>query len=162
MDPLIAENRALRARLAEAEETLDAIRNGKVDALVVAGVNGEQIFTLQGADYPYRVLIEGMGEGALILTAGGGVVFYANQRLAEMLKTPLEQLLGTTSSAGSPPPTTRRFRLYCGSIPRNHRPNDASRSPWWPAMARPSPAISPSACFRSMRGRAACAWWPRI
>ena len=96
LDTLIAENRDLRARLAEAEETLNAIRNGEVDALVVSGVNGEQIFTLQGADYPYRVLIEGMGEGALILTAGAGVVFYANQRLAEMLKTPLEQLIGAT------------------------------------------------------------------
>ncbi|HYN77916.1 MAG TPA: EAL domain-containing protein [Lamprocystis sp. (in: g-proteobacteria)] len=96
MDPLIAENQDLRARLAEAEETLNAIRAGEVDALVVSGVNGEQIFTLQGADYPYRVLIEGMGEGALILTAVGGVVFYANQRLAEMLRTPLEQIIGTT------------------------------------------------------------------
>ncbi len=96
MDKLIAENQDLRARLAEAEETLNAIRNGEVDALVVSGVNGEQIFTLQGADYPYRVLIEGMGEGALILTAGSGMIFYANQRLADMLKTPLEHLIGAT------------------------------------------------------------------
>ncbi|MBK5963285.1 diguanylate cyclase [Thiocystis minor] len=96
MDKLIAENQGLRARLAEAEETLNAIRNGEVDALVVSGVNGEQIFTLQGADYPYRVLIEGMGEGALILTAGGGMIFYANQRLADMLRTPLEHLIGAT------------------------------------------------------------------
>jgi hypothetical protein len=36
----------LRQRLQEAEETLDAIRNGKVDALVVSGPSGEKVFTL--------------------------------------------------------------------------------------------------------------------
>ena len=93
MNELIAENRDLSARLAEAEETLRAIRAGEVDALVVSGVNGEQVFTLQGADYPYRVLVEEMSEGALTLTMEG-VIFYANRRLADMLKTPLEQVIG--------------------------------------------------------------------
>jgi hypothetical protein len=40
----------LRARLAEAEETLNAIRNGEVDAIAVDGPHGQQIFTLQSAD----------------------------------------------------------------------------------------------------------------
>nr|WP_207168642.1 bifunctional diguanylate cyclase/phosphodiesterase [Thiocystis violacea] len=92
---MLAENRDLRARLAEAEEILDAIRSGEVDALVVSGTGGERVFTLQGADYPYRALIEAMGEGALILTEGD-VIYYANQRLAEMLKTPLERVIGAT------------------------------------------------------------------
>ncbi len=95
MDELVAENQALHARLAEAEETLRAIRGGEVDALVVSGVGGDQVFTLQGADYPYRVLVEEMSEGALILTPEG-VIFYANRRMAEMLKTPLEQVIGAT------------------------------------------------------------------
>ncbi len=46
---LIAENEDLRARLDEAEETLHAIRSGEVDALIVQGVDGEQIYTLQQA-----------------------------------------------------------------------------------------------------------------
>ena len=92
-DPVAAENQDLRARLAEAEETLRAIRNGEVDALVVSGRDGEQVFTLRGADYAYRVLVEEMSEGALILTAGG-VIFYANRRLAQMLKVPLQQVIG--------------------------------------------------------------------
>jgi len=41
-----------RLRLAEAEETLNAIRNGEVDGLVVAGAAGQQVFTLQGAQEP--------------------------------------------------------------------------------------------------------------
>ena len=44
--PLRAENAELRARLAEAEETLRAIRNGEVNALVV----GERLYMLAVAD----------------------------------------------------------------------------------------------------------------
>ena len=66
-----------------------------MDALVVSGVGGEQIFTLKGAEHPYRVLIEDMNEGALTLTAEG-VILYANRRFAEMLKTPLEKVIGST------------------------------------------------------------------
>ena len=92
---LVAENEDLRARLDEAEETLRAIRSGEVDALVVSGVDGEQVFTLKGADHSYRILIEDMSEGALTMTAEG-VILYANRRFAEMLKTPLEKVIGST------------------------------------------------------------------
>ncbi len=85
----------LRARLADAEETLRAIRDGEVDALVVAGKLGPQVFTLEGADHAYRVLIESMNEGALTLTADM-VVLYANQCFARMIKSPLEQLIGSS------------------------------------------------------------------
>ena len=40
----------LRARLEESEETLRAIRAGEVDALIVEGVGGPQLFVLQSAD----------------------------------------------------------------------------------------------------------------
>jgi len=83
----------LRVRLAEAEETLRAIRTGEVDAVVVAGKAGPQVFTLQGAGHAYRVLIESMNEGALTLTAGK-VILYANRCFARMVKCPLEQVIG--------------------------------------------------------------------
>jgi PAS domain S-box-containing protein len=83
----------LRARLAEAEETLRAIRSGDVDAVVVAGKQGPQVFTLEGAEHAYRVLVECMNEGALILTADG-VILYANQSFARMVKRPLKQVMG--------------------------------------------------------------------
>ncbi|HVR35992.1 MAG TPA: ATP-binding protein [Methylomirabilota bacterium] len=83
----------LRARLAEAEETLRAIRRGEVDAVVVAGRQGPQVFTLEGAEHAYRVLIESMNEGALTLTADKMILF-ANQCFARMVKCPLEQVIG--------------------------------------------------------------------
>ena len=92
---LLTENAELRARLEEAEETLRAIRCGEVDALFVSGADGDQVFTLTGADYPYRMLIEEMSEGALTL-AVDGVILYANRCFAEMLKTPLEQVIGSS------------------------------------------------------------------
>lgn len=88
-----AELTELRARLEEAEETLRAIRTGEVDALVVDGQEGPQIFTLKGADHTYRVLIEAMDEAACVL-ADDGTLLYANRCFAKMLKTPLEKLIG--------------------------------------------------------------------
>jgi len=84
----------LRVRLAEAEATLHAIRTGEVDAVVVAGKTGPQVFTLEGADHAYRILIESMHEGAVTLTADA-TILYANQCFARMVKCPLEQVTGS-------------------------------------------------------------------
>jgi PAS domain S-box-containing protein len=83
----------LRLRLLEAEETLEAIRNNEVDALVVEGPSGDQVYTLQGAEQPYRVLVETMSEGAATMTPDG-TVLYSNGQLAIMLKSPLNEILG--------------------------------------------------------------------
>lgn len=88
------EVKELRARLLEAEETLAAIRSGAVDAIVVEGPGGRQVFTLQGAEHPYRVLTETMNEGAASLSADGSILF-CNRRLAEILEAPQAQLLGS-------------------------------------------------------------------
>jgi two-component system, NarL family, sensor kinase len=85
----------LRARLADAEETLRAIRTGEVDTVMVAGKEDSQVFTLEGAEHAYRVLIESMNEGALTLTADK-VILYANQCFARMVKCPLEQVIGSS------------------------------------------------------------------
>ncbi len=89
------ENQELRLRLDEAEETLRAIRQGEVDALIVNGSQGEQVFTLVGADHAYRMLIEEMNEGALTLDIDG-IVLYCNRSFARMMKTPHQQLIGSS------------------------------------------------------------------
>ena len=87
-----SELEALRARLAEAEETLRAIRAGEVDALVVSTAKGNQVFTLAGAERMYRLLIETMNEGALTLAPDGSIL-YCNARFAALLKRPQERFL---------------------------------------------------------------------
>jgi PAS domain S-box-containing protein len=85
----------LRARLKEAEDTLDAIRSGAIDALVLPGPDGPKIFTLSGADAVYRIFFQEMAEGALTLNAQGTILF-CNQSLSEMLGEPIEKILGAS------------------------------------------------------------------
>lgn len=75
---------------AEAQQTLDAIRRGEVDAFVM----GETVVTLNNARDPYQVLADRIQQGALTLSARGRIV-YANARLVRMLTVPVENLLGT-------------------------------------------------------------------
>ncbi|MEQ8385031.1 MAG: PAS domain S-box protein [Coleofasciculus sp. A1-SPW-01] len=84
----------LRDRLSVAEETLQAIRQGEVDALVVSGPAGDQIFTLQSADEPYRLFVEQMQEGAATVTSDG-MLLYCNRRLADLLQRNLETVIGS-------------------------------------------------------------------
>ena len=44
----------------EAEDTINAIRDGHVEALVVHAPEGERIYTLRSADQPYRLMVEQM------------------------------------------------------------------------------------------------------
>ena len=85
----------LKEQLAEARETLRAIRSGEVDALVVNDEKGERIFTLKSADQPYRIMVETMNEGAATIRSDG-VIFYCNSRFADLLNFPLERLIGSS------------------------------------------------------------------
>lgn len=90
-DDIIRDNAELRARLDEAHDALQAIRTGSVDGLVIEGPNGHRIYTLEGADHPYRIFVESMSEGAVTVDRQGTVV-YANQAFADLIG----HTLGTT------------------------------------------------------------------
>ena len=92
---LLQELDELRVRLQEAEETLTAIRTGEVDALVITGPAGEQVFTLKGADHPYRIIVEEMSEAAVTLSLDG-TILYCNGRFGELVKYPLERVIGSS------------------------------------------------------------------
>src|SRR5690242_17283511 len=74
----------LRRRLEEAEETLRAIRSGEVDALVIDDPQGEVIYTLTTADYPYRLMIDEMNQGAVSVSPDS-IILYSNRNFAGML-----------------------------------------------------------------------------
>jgi diguanylate cyclase (GGDEF)-like protein len=85
----------IQRRLLEAEETLRAIRNGEVDALVVRDASpAAQVFTLSSADRPYRLFVENMRDGAATVS-GAGTILYANRRLAEIVARPLKHIIGS-------------------------------------------------------------------
>jgi PAS domain S-box-containing protein len=102
MRALIRQNEELQARLDAAEEALRAIQSGEVDALVIYGEEGEQVYTLEGADRTYRMMIEKIQEGVATLEQDG-MILYANQRLADMLGAPLESIVGGTLEPFLPP-----------------------------------------------------------
>jgi PAS domain S-box-containing protein len=105
----------LRAKLAEAEDTLRAIRSGEVDALVVDDVaQGNRIYTLRTADHPYRALVEQMQEGAATLTPTGDVL-YCNRRFTEIVGVPTQQLLGQPLERFMSVAARDRFREFLGS-----------------------------------------------
>ena len=83
----------LRRRLQEAEDTINAIRDGHVEALVVSAPEGEQVFTLRSADQPYRLMVEQMREGALTVSADG-TILYCHQRVADLIGRPPERIAG--------------------------------------------------------------------
>src|SRR5215471_18360685 len=85
--------RNLRLRVRELEETFQAIRSGRADAVVADGSEGTQVFTLQGAEHPYRVLVESMNEGAATLDERG-TVLYANASFTGILGLLSEDLIG--------------------------------------------------------------------
>lgn len=90
---LAREVEGLRRQLSESHQALEAIREGAVDALVVQSKSGEKIFTLANADQPYRILLEGMSEGALTITTEG-LILFCNQRFAKMVNSPLNSVVG--------------------------------------------------------------------
>ncbi len=94
-EALQQENEALRERLREAEEVLDAIRQGEVDALVVSDAQGERIYTLQSSDRAYRIFIDTMSEGAVTLLSDG-TILYGNNRIEEILRAPLTKVVGSS------------------------------------------------------------------
>jgi two-component system CheB/CheR fusion protein len=91
---LIIENEELHSRLVETEETLIAIRSGEVDAIMVSGTKGDQVYSISSAETPYRTFIEEMNEGAVTLTKEG-IILYCNQRFAEFVQEPIERVIGS-------------------------------------------------------------------
>ena len=105
---LAEELKSLRLQLEEANDTIDAIRTGQIDALVVKGNNGHQLFTLKSADQTYRVFIEKMTEGALTLNKEG-IILYCNHRFAALINLPLSQVIGLSFATFIASPDKDRF-----------------------------------------------------
>lgn len=87
----------LRFQLTEANETIEAIRTGQIDALVVQGQEGHELYSLKSADQTYRVFIEKMTEGAVTLNPEG-IILYCNSRFASMVNSSLSQVIGVPFS----------------------------------------------------------------
>lgn len=95
VNKLLAEIEELKAKLAEADQLIQAIKDGEVDAFAIGSDAAPEIYTLQTGDYAYRILIEEIGEGALNATEDGLIV-YTNKTFYELVGLPYEKVIGTS------------------------------------------------------------------
>lgn len=79
--------------LANIGRTLQSIKKGKVNASIVSTDEGNKTFTFDNIDHPYRLIVESMNEGAITLSLDG-IILYANQAFAEIVKLPREKIIG--------------------------------------------------------------------
>jgi len=86
-----------RHQLTESNEVIEAIRTGQVDAILLEGHNGQQVFTLKNADQTYRKFIDKMTEGAVTMDKTG-IILYCNSSFASLMNIPLEKIMGTPFS----------------------------------------------------------------
>jgi len=93
IEELHLQNAELINRLEEAEQLIDAIKAGEVDAFAVNRNNQPEIFTLQSGDYGYRMLVENITEGALTISEDGLIV-YTNNYFHELLGISYEEVIG--------------------------------------------------------------------
>lgn len=92
IEQLQQENQRLRDLLAEAEDTLRALRAGEVDAVLVAR-DREQVFTLDPADKPYRLMVDQTPQAAATFTTDG-VIVHGNLHFERLLGRSLDELVG--------------------------------------------------------------------
>lgn len=104
----------LKHRLDEAEDTLEAIRTGQVDAIVVENGERHQLYTLQSADQTYRVFIEKMKEGAVTLNREQKIL-YSNSQFASMVGLTLPEVIGRNFRDFIPPEFDKRYLLLMES-----------------------------------------------
>ncbi len=124
-EPIIAPDTAILTKqvqqlqdsLNEAQETLRAIRNGEIDALLGEGDTGEQIYILQGADSLHRLFLEEMVQGAVTLTSQG-FILYCNRRFCESLDLTQEQIIGHSFTKFVNPVEQRAFEELLNSSMR--------------------------------------------
>jgi PAS domain S-box-containing protein len=119
-EELISENEELRSRLAEMEDALAAIRNGEVDAIMVTGSQGEQVYSVSSAETPYRTFIEKMGEGAVTLTKEG-TILYCNPRFADIVQSPYEKVIGSSIKRFITPDDNSKIDNFLTQLTHNKR-----------------------------------------
>jgi PAS domain S-box-containing protein len=117
-EQLIIENEELRSRLSETEDTLLAIRNGEMDAIVVSGTKGEQVYSISSAETPYRTFVEEMNEGALTLTKDG-TILYCNKKFATLVNNPIERVIGSSFKHFISPDDQSKFDSLLARLPEN-------------------------------------------
>jgi PAS domain S-box-containing protein len=83
----------LSLKLKEANEIIESIRNGNIDAIMIATNRDQKMLVSDRADQTYRRFIENMSEGVVTLY-GDGNILYSNSSFANIVNVSLENVIG--------------------------------------------------------------------
>jgi len=97
IEKLTEEKKDLQRQLREARQSIDAINQGNIDALVVADKKDIKIYTEETADKIYRILIENIHEGVVTLSESE-TILYCNSNFANLVNQPLQKVIGSKFS----------------------------------------------------------------
>lgn len=93
IESLLAEIASLKEELYESNGIVEAIKQGDVDALVLNNNGVAELYSLETADYTFRLLIEKFGQGALSISRNG-LILYCNDYFAKLVGAPSEKIIG--------------------------------------------------------------------
>ncbi|HEV7230084.1 MAG TPA: ATP-binding protein [Bacteroidia bacterium] len=94
IEDLLLEIAELKKQLFESSSILDAIKEGEIDALVLNKDGKHNIYSLESADFTYRLLIEKFSEGALSIT-DTGLILFCNKYFSKLVETEADKIIGT-------------------------------------------------------------------
>lgn len=93
IESLLAEIASLKEQLFESNSIVNAIKEGDVDALVVNNNGIPQLYSLETADYTFRLLIEKFRQGALSISRNG-LILYCNDYFSKLVGISSEKIIG--------------------------------------------------------------------
>jgi PAS domain S-box-containing protein len=108
---LTLERDELLKKYSEANDIVEAIKKGKIDAILVADEQKTKILTEKKSDFSYRRFIENMSEGVVTLNTSG-VILFSNMSFAKIVNLPLEKVLGTNFDSYIPVEYKKTFNQF--------------------------------------------------
>lgn len=106
----------LSVKLNEAKDFIEAIKNGNIDAVLIANNETAKVLVSKTADQTYRKFIENMSEGVVTLHTDG-IILYGNSSFAKMVNLPLEKVIGTNFLNFIPDDQVRNFKRFLNDYP---------------------------------------------
>lgn len=93
LDMIQDENRRLKSQIEKMENFLNSYNTEFIEPREDPGLLTKDYFNIMSRDYMYRILIENMNEGALIVNEQM-VIVYSNKHFAGIINTPLQKTIG--------------------------------------------------------------------
>jgi PAS domain S-box-containing protein len=118
-EKLIHDKNELSDKLNEANEIIEAIRKGTIDAVLISNNKNATVLVSESADLAYRKFVENMSEGVISLNTAG-IIIYSNSSFAKIVNKPLEKVMGTNVRKFIPGEYVEIFERFFNDFSENN------------------------------------------